>query len=116
MERVFFNLALNACEATAEQDGRITVDILSAENSFEIRVADNGQGIPVSIRTSLFDPFVSAGKSNGTGLGLAIVSKIINDHGGSVTVESTSSTGTIFLIKMPRLQQSVGEIAHEVSM
>ena len=116
IERAFFNLALNACEATAEREGTITVDILSRENSFEIRVADNGQGIPDSIRNTLFDPFVSVGKSNGTGLGLAIVSKIIHDHGGSVTVQDTSATGTVFLIRLPRAQQSVGEtIQQEVN-
>jgi nitrogen-specific signal transduction histidine kinase len=46
---------------------------------------DNGPGIPASIRSTLFDPFVSSGKPNGTGLGLAIVNKIIHDHGGSVS-------------------------------
>jgi signal transduction histidine kinase len=115
VERVFFNLTLNACEATAEEQGRITIDILSSENSFEIRVADNGQGIPASIRSTLFDPFVSAGKSNGTGLGLAIVSKIIHDHGGSVIVESTSAAGTTFLVRLPRTQASVVERSQDVS-
>ena len=114
VERAFFNLVLNACEATLDGQGKIRIDILSSEDTFEIRIADNGQGIPPSIRNTLFDPFVSSGKSNGTGLGLAIVSKIIHDHGGSVIVQSTSETGTVFLIKMPRSQQSVGEIAQEV--
>ena len=115
MERAFFNLALNACEATLAQEGKITVDILSGEDSFEIRVEDNGRGIPLSIRSSLFDPFVSSGKSNGTGLGLAIVSKIVHDHGGSISVERTSEAGTVFLVQLPRLQQSVGEITREVT-
>jgi signal transduction histidine kinase len=115
MERAFFTLALNACEATLAQEGKITVDILSGEDSFEIRVEDNGRGIPLSIRSSLFDPFVSSGKSNGTGLGLAIVSKIVHDHGGSISVERTSEAGTVFLVQLPRLQQSVGEITREVT-
>jgi signal transduction histidine kinase len=115
MERAFFNLALNACEATAERGGRIAVDILSAAESFEIRVSDNGSGIPASIRSTLFDPFVSSGKSNGTGLGLAIVSKIIHDHGGAVTVERTSEAGTVFLIKLPRSQQSQDEVPQRVA-
>jgi nitrogen-specific signal transduction histidine kinase len=50
-----------------------------------------------SIRSTLFDPFISSGKPNGTGLGLAIVNKIIRDHGRSVSVEQTSETGTVFL-------------------
>ena len=115
IERAFFNLALNACEATAREQGRIKIDILSSENSFEIRIADNGQGIPASIQRTLFDPFVSAGKSNGTGLGLAIASKIIHDHGGSVIVESTSASGTVFLVNLPRTQSSTADRRHEVS-
>jgi signal transduction histidine kinase len=115
MERVFFNLAMNACEATAEQQGKIGIDICSGEDTFEIRIADNGQGIPFSIRNTLFNPFVSAGKSNGTGLGLAIVSKIVHDHCGTVIIERTSEEGTVFLIQLPRSQQSVGEISQEVS-
>ena len=65
-------------------------------------MSDNGSGIPASIRSTLFDPFVSSGKPNGTGLGLAIVSKIFHDHDGSVSVESTSESGTVFLVRMPR--------------
>jgi signal transduction histidine kinase len=115
MERAFFNLALNACEATLVQEGKITVDILSSDDCFEIRIEDNGRGIPLSIRNSLFDPFVSSGKSNGTGLGLAIVSKIVHDHGGSIIVERTSEAGTVFLLQLPRSQQVVGEITREVT-
>jgi signal transduction histidine kinase len=109
MERAFFNLVLNACEAAPDGTGAITVDIRSSDDSFEVRIADNGPGIPAAIRESLFDPFVSSGKLNGTGLGLAIVSKIIHDHHGSVTVEETSDTGTVFLIKLPRTASTVLE-------
>jgi signal transduction histidine kinase len=115
LERAFFNLALNACEATDERRGRIAVDIFSTAESFEIRFSDNGSGIPSSIRSTLFDPFVSSGKSNGTGLGLAIVSKIIHDHGGTVTVEQTSEAGTVFLIKLPRSQESTDEVPQRVA-
>jgi len=109
MERAFFNLVLNACEAAPDGTGAITVDIRSSDDSFDVRIADNGPGIPAAIRDSLFDPFVSSGKLNGTGLGLAIVSKIIHDHHGSVTVEETSDTGTVFSIKLPRTASTVLE-------
>jgi signal transduction histidine kinase len=109
MERAFFNLVLNACEAAPDGTGAITVDICSSDDSFDVRIADNGPGIPAAIRESLFDPFVSSGKLNGTGLGLAIVSKIIHDHHGSVTVEETSDTGTVFSIKLPRTASTVLE-------
>jgi signal transduction histidine kinase len=102
MERAFFNLLLNAGEATAQSEGEIKIEIGSSGESFEVRVADNGAGVPASIRGTLFNPFVSSGKSNGTGLGLAIVSKVIHDHGGAVTVERTSGAGTIFLVTLPR--------------
>ena len=115
MERVFLNLTLNACEATAEQHGKIAIDILSVADTFEIRVSDNGSGIPASIRDTLFDPFVSSGKSNGTGLGLAIVSKIVHDHGGGVTLARTSEAGTVFLIKLPRAQETLDEVPQRMT-
>jgi signal transduction histidine kinase len=71
------------------------------KDSFEIRVEDEGPGIPSSIRNTLFDPFVSSGKPNGTGLGLAIVSKIVQDHSGTVSVEQTSEAGTTILVRLP---------------
>jgi signal transduction histidine kinase len=115
MERALLNLAVNACEAVPNRQGKISFDIVSTPEIFEIRVSDNGPGIPVAIRNNLFDPFVSAGKPNGTGLGLAIVSKIIADHGGAVSVESTSVNGTTFLVKLPRVQVSVNEIPEKVA-
>ncbi len=102
IERAFFNLLLNACEACPAGPGRIEIDARSSADAFEARVSDNGPGIPLSIRNSLFDPFVSSGKSNGTGMGLAIVKKIVQDHGGSVAVETTSPSGTTFLVRLPR--------------
>jgi signal transduction histidine kinase len=115
LERAFFNLTMNACEAAPERTGKIAIDILSTANSFEIRVSDNGSGIPASIRNTLFDPFVSSGKSNGTGLGLAIVSKVVLDHGGVVSVNRTSEAGTVFLIKIPRTQPELDEIPQKVT-
>jgi len=102
IERAFFNLVLNACEATVPSQGYVRIEISSLGESFEVRVADNGTGVPPAISGTLFDPFVSLGKPNGTGLGLAIVNKIVQDHGGSVTLEKTSESGTIFLVRLPR--------------
>jgi signal transduction histidine kinase len=102
IERAFFNLVLNACEATVPSQGYVRIEISSIGESFEVHVADNGTGVPPAIAATLFDPFVSLGKPNGTGLGLAIVNKIVQDHGGSVTLEKTSESGTIFLVKFPR--------------
>jgi signal transduction histidine kinase len=115
IERALLNLVVNACEAVPNREGKIAFDIVSLPETFEIRISDNGPGIPDAIRDNLFEPFVSAGKPNGTGLGLAIVSKIIADHGGAVCVESTSAHGTTFLVKLPRVQLSPNEIPEKVT-
>jgi signal transduction histidine kinase len=107
LERAFFNLVLNACEATADDDSRVTIDVQGANDSVEVRVIDEGSGVPGAIRDNVFDPFVSSGKPNGTGLGLAIVSKIVQDHGGTVSIERTSETGTVILVKLPRSPRPV---------
>lgn len=101
LERVFFNLLLNACESLPSRAGNIDVDLSEHGDGIEIKISDHGRGIPESIRNTLFEPFVSLGKENGTGLGLTVVQKIIQDHGGEVTVESTSPQGTVFRIRLP---------------
>jgi two-component system sensor histidine kinase AtoS len=53
------------------------------------------------VREKLFAPFVSYGKENGTGMGLTVVQKIVQDHGGEVAVERTSTAGTTFRIGLP---------------
>jgi signal transduction histidine kinase len=107
LERAFVNLVLNACEATPDADSRVTVEVRTNKDEFEVRVSDEGSGVPENIRGRVFDPFVSSGKPNGTGLGLAIVSKIVSDHGGTVSVERTSATGTVMLVKLPRAANAV---------
>jgi signal transduction histidine kinase len=102
LERAFFNLALNACESVTAKPGRVDIELRELQIGVEIRVADNGRGIPDSIRETLFDPFVSEGKENGTGLGLTVVQKIVQDHGGEVSVAQTSPEGTVFHITLPR--------------
>jgi signal transduction histidine kinase len=114
IERAFFNLVLNACEATVPSQGYVRIEICSRGEAFQVRVEDNGTGIPTSIAGSLFDPFVSLGKPNGTGLGLAIVNKIVQDHGGSVTVDKTSESGTTFLVRLPRAARVEAVVAQAV--
>ena len=101
LERALYNLLLNACEAASGEDGRITISLTRAADGIQVRVSDNGRGIPESIRGKIFDPFVSLGKENGTGLGLTIVQKIVQDHGGEVVLEKTSDLGTVFRLTLP---------------
>jgi signal transduction histidine kinase len=106
LERALYNLLLNACEAIPGDDGRINVDLREVEGGLQIRLSDNGRGIPESIRGRLFEPFISYGKENGTGLGLTVVQKIVQDHGGDVVVEKTSAEGTVFRITLPIVSSS----------
>ena len=115
IERAFFNLVLNACEAPAPVQSEILIDIRSFPELFEVRITDHGPGVPADIRDTLFDPFVSFGKSNGTGLGLAIVTKVIQNHNGTVELEDTSRAGTTFLVRLPRVARIVAETAQQVN-
>jgi signal transduction histidine kinase len=101
LERVFQNLIINACEAVSPESGEVKVTLHANEDKIEVRVADNGRGVPALVRDKLFEPFVSHGKENGTGLGLTVVQKIVQDHGGDAIVESTSPQGTVFLVVLP---------------
>jgi signal transduction histidine kinase len=102
LERAFFNLLLNAGESGVPGSVQIDVQIFETPLGIEMKVSDNGRGIPSSVRNTLFEPFVSQGKENGTGLGLTVVQKIIQDHGGEIAVERTSPDGTVFRITLPR--------------
>ena len=101
LERALYNLLLNSCEAVVPEGGRIHVGLTELQGGIEVRVSDNGRGIPEVIRGQLFEPFISHGKENGTGLGLTVVQKIVRDHGGDVIVEKTSAEGTVFRLLLP---------------
>src|ERR1700722_9079173 len=101
LERALYNLLLNACEAVVPEEGIINLGLTEVRGGVELRVSDNGRGIPELIRGQLFEPFISHGKENGTGLGLTVVQKIVQDHGGDVTVEKTSAAGTVFRLFLP---------------
>jgi signal transduction histidine kinase len=114
MERALYNLLLNACEAARPLAGEVKIDARAEAEGVEINVADNGGGIPESVREKLFQPFVTAGKENGVGLGLTIVRKIIADHGGEVSLEATSPRGTLFRLWLPRTNGLFMESDHQL--
>jgi signal transduction histidine kinase len=101
VERVFANLLLNACEVVPTESGKIEVNLRESKDGVEVRIEDNGPGIAEPIRAKLFQPFTSYGKRNGIGLGLAISQKILRDHGGTASLESTGAGGTVFRLVLP---------------
>lgn len=103
IQRVLQNLITNALEALGEKkNGRITLSTKQLSTHCQISISDNGPGIPEAIRATLFEPFVSHGKSGGTGLGLAIARSIVEAHHGSIICRS-SAKGTTFLLQLPLL-------------
>jgi signal transduction histidine kinase len=99
MERVFYNLVLNAAQATAA-GGAVTVKTRAALGTAEVAVIDRGTGIDPKHLETIFNPFFTT-KPEGVGLGLAIVSKIVDEHGGKITVESELGKGSIFRVLLP---------------
>src|SRR5579862_3004355 len=99
IERVLYNLILNAAQASPPE-GSVTVKTRQAGDIVEIDVIDRGSGIAPKDRESIFNPFFTT-KSSGVGLGLAIVSKIVDEHGGEIRVESEPGAGSIFRVFLP---------------
>jgi|Deesub1362A_J573_1020465.scaffolds.fasta_scaffold00079_82 signal transduction histidine kinase len=95
---VFDNLFGNAIKHGGAS--RIDVSIKTKNGTCEIRVADNGRGIPDEVRNRIFEGGISYGNAAGTGLGLYIVRKIVEIYGGSVDLESSSGSGAVFVIRL----------------
>ena len=103
MSQLFLNLILNGFHAMEETGGTLSVDTSFDEDSICVRVSDTGTGIPEEIQNKIFEPFFTtkaAGK--GTGLGLAIVAQVVEDHKGTIHVQSQEGKGTTFTIQLPR--------------
>jgi two-component system, NtrC family, sensor histidine kinase HydH len=104
-EKAFVNLVQNAYEAMGKEGGTLRVEISRARSpngreGVEVRLKDTGPGIATEMREQIFNPFVT-GKKTGVGLGLSIVSKIIDEHRGSIRLDSSSAGGACFVIFFP---------------
>jgi signal transduction histidine kinase len=103
LQQSFMNIINNGCQAM-DDNGVLTVDIKPNGQNIDVSITDIGKGIsPVEIN-KIFDPFYTT-KDRGVGLGLAISKKIVEDHGGTMTVESTLTKGTTFTASLPALLQ-----------
>ncbi len=102
MTRAIQNVIINAIQAASEKKGSVTVSCVRKEFYVDVRVEDTGYGITPAQMTKIFDPYFTTkqGKS-GTGLGLYITKKVVEDHNGSIKVDSTPEVGTSFTIRLP---------------
>lgn len=119
IRRALDNIVINATEVL-NPGGVITVVCRREGRDLTIHVRDTGPGIPPEIRETLFEPFATFGKESGSGLGLAMAQKAVEDHGGTIAVESEPGTGTTFSIILPigtsdriSVHDQAGEIDHE---
>lgn len=109
--QVLLNLVVNAAHAINDtlvpgerEKGRIVVSLKRAgQDTVDLRVSDDGPGIPEAIRTKVFDPFFTTkGVGKGTGQGLAIAyTTVVEKHKGKIFFETQAGTGTIFVVRLP---------------
>ena len=100
--RVIENLLANSLDALAEHEGgAVELTWEPRDNGVEITVSDNGKGISKRVLKRIFEPFFSHGKAKGTGLGMATVKKIVEEHKGTVHVQSEEGVGTRVILFVP---------------
>ena len=106
INQVIMNLVSNAIDASAE-NGKVVVRTTALDGTARIEVQDEGTGIPPELRERIFDPFFTTKPvGEGTGLGLSISYGIVNDHGGTIDVDSTPGKGSRFTVCLPVSEKS----------
>ncbi|MCG6911193.1 MAG: PAS domain-containing protein [Deltaproteobacteria bacterium] len=112
LQQVLLNLIFNAIEAMPDGGQlKIVSEMAPSENQVEIKIADNGTGIPEKQVSHIFDPFFTTKKEGeGTGLGLSIVYGVVRNHGGKVSVQSKEGEGTVFTLVFPVIEQEGGSL------
>ncbi len=98
--RVVENLVANALDALDKPQGSVVLSIRRVTGGAQMKVTDNGKGIPKKVLKRIFEPFFSFGKKKGTGLGMATVRKIIEEHGGTLEVLSEEGKGTEVILTL----------------
>lgn len=107
LRSVFNNLLINAVQAMTEGD-ILSVAVRENGEFITTEISDTGEGISVEHLPKIFEPYFST-KETGTGLGLAIVKKIVDDHQGTIIVESKIGEGTKFIVTLPKFSASSAE-------
>jgi len=104
MSQVVINLVMNALHAMPD-GGALRVGVSPHDGMVRLTVTDTGHGIPKDVAAKIFEPFFTTKEfGKGTGLGLTVVKGIIEEHHGTIAVESKSGTGTTFTIHLPVYQ------------
>ena len=102
IQQVFTNLITNAFQSMDGKGGKLVLSTRSLKDLVEVKVSDDGMGIPQKYLSQIFDPFFTTKKlGEGTGLGLNIVYRIVTKYEGTIDVESKDQVGTTFTIKFP---------------
>lgn len=106
LTQVVVNLLSNALKFTAEEEGQVHVALSKNRRSAILKVTDNGIGMEAEKQSLIFEKFTQispgkTGKPTGSGLGLFITRKIVEDHGGQISVESTLGRGSAFEVRLP---------------
>jgi len=115
LRRVLFNLVRNAAQAVlgrAAESGRVRVRLAREGEFWNLDVDDDGPGIPIELRETVFDPYVTT-KDEGTGLGLSIVKKIVIEHGGTIHAGQSDLGGARLRVRLPVLGTRAAERALE---
>jgi signal transduction histidine kinase len=104
INQVFMNLLTNAAQALSGRDSSvITIETRGDASGVEVKISDNGPGIPPDVLPRIWDPFFTTKDvGEGTGLGLSIVHELVERHGGTIEVETRVGEGTAFTVKLPR--------------
>jgi signal transduction histidine kinase len=101
IKQILLNLISNASEAISEDGGQIILTTEAQGSCVIMKVRDTGSGISAEDKKKVFEPFFTTKGGKGTGLGLSISYGIIQDHGGSIEVESELGDGTTFTVSLP---------------
>ena len=106
IRQVFLNMIVNAVDAMATMNRRGVLTLrtrLTSSDTVQVDICDNGPGIPPEELNRIFDPFYTTKPvGEGSGMGLSICYRIIENHGGTITVNSKTGKGTIFTVTLPR--------------